>query len=210
MLRHARTALTILAGGLAGTVATLILSRPPPDQVHTAVPAPSAAPTVVYIPRLVEPAQPLVESSAHTNDGPRGSQRGAIQPVAPPPSEQQSSDDRRTTSARHARDIEDHGREPVDIKWARRTEATFRSELTQLGEAHGFSVVSTDCRTTTCVSTLEWPQYGKAVGGWRDIVVARYETNCGRDIVLPEPDDPSQPYRATVVFDCDTARTEDH
>lgn len=208
MLRHAKTISTIVAGGLAGTVAALILSRAPIGQVQPGVPVPSAAPTVVYLPQLFEPARPLAESSAHTDGGPQGSQPGAIQPVAAPPSEREFADDRRITTARHARAIEDHGREPVDIKWARRTESAFRSDLTKLGEAHGFSVVSIDCRTTTCASTLEWPEYGKAVGGWRDIVVARYESNCGKDIVLPEPDDPSHPYRATVVFDCEVARTE--
>lgn len=127
--RHAKTILPIVAGGLAGTVATVILSRAPSGQSHAEVPRPSAPPTVVYFPSFVDPPTPFAESTSPSAE----SSQSSTPPVnrrngEDGLSEERRTEDRRTTIARHEKAIQDHAREPVDVEWARRTEAVFKED----------------------------------------------------------------------------------
>jgi hypothetical protein len=210
VLRHAKVILPVIAGGVAGAVATLIVSRTPSGQGHAEVPRPSAAPTVVYIPRFVEPAIPFAENPSHASDSDQARPpREDIRHRADPRVEDDFAENRKNALARHDKAIEAHRGEPLDAKWAQKTEAAFKSDLTKLGSRNGFAVVSVDCRTTTCTSTLEWSRYDTAVNSWRQIVTGSYETNCAKEILLPGPDEPSVPYRATVVFDCESAISQE-
>jgi hypothetical protein len=49
---------------------------------------------------------------------------------------------------------------------------------------------------------LSWDSYGAARSQAKKIVQYTYATNCMREILTPEPDNPDAPYTANVYFDC--------
>lgn len=94
--------------------------------------------------------------------------------------------------------------ERTDPTWAVRTAETFDSDLEDLSEAEGYTTISTECRSTKCRATIEWPSYEAAVTGYAALLHHDYLTNCARRTLLPEPSKErlGEPYQMTVVFDC--------
>ena len=108
--------------------------------------------------------------------------------------------------ARWSSQLAEHAAESTDESWASEAARRFQVDLEQLGEEHGFSLLQTACKTTTCSAALRWPSHHAAVDGFSTLLHASYELGCARRIALPEPEDPDQPYDATILFDCTTAR----
>lgn len=95
-----------------------------------------------------------------------------------------------------------HRSAAIDPAWAARADTGLTAQLAGMAQASSFAVLDVDCRTATCTAELEWPSYGAAVEQFTTILHGRYDLNCDRRILLPEPADPAIAYRATAVFDC--------
>lgn len=182
-----RTLLTVVAGAVAGVAGSLAVSRytssssaPPVSPVSSSAAARSMA---------------AGTASAAATDG-------SIEASGRAPS----------AAAReqiHAERIARVKREPVAASWAEKTASVLREGLAQLAaDAGGFSVVEAECRSTSCLVTVQWPSFAAAEHGWHSILHERYETACGREMLLPRPKDPALPYRATAIFDCTASRTD--
>jgi hypothetical protein len=96
-----------------------------------------------------------------------------------------------------------HARDAVDPAWSPKTTRSFKDDLAKMTANGGFDVVRVDCRTTSCVSTLSWPSYGAASRSYSQVLVARYQANCSRDVILTPPADLMARHEAQVVFECD-------
>lgn len=94
--------------------------------------------------------------------------------------------------------------EPVDRAWAMETGDLFMSDIDGLAADHDFVPVKTECRSTRCSATVEWPTYGEAVKTFTELLHHSYQANCVRHTLLPDPEpgDFDVPYQATVIFDC--------
>jgi hypothetical protein len=102
--------------------------------------------------------------------------------------------------------LAEHAAEAIDEPWSSIASRKLHVDLEQLADERGFSLTRTDCRTTSCSATLRWPSYQAAIDGFSALLHAGYQVSCARRITLPEPDDPDQPYDATILFDCSTDR----
>lgn len=107
----------------------------------------------------------------------------------------------------HDTAIQEHRQEPRDPSWAPGAERSLRHELDSLPEL-GATAFSVDCRMTTCTVDVEWPSYAEAVARHAKMVEHPYSLSCGREMLVPPPEDPQRPYRATAVFRCESARTQ--
>lgn len=83
-----------------------------------------------------------------------------------------------------------------------------KADLGEIAQTSSFELVQTECRTTSCLATMQWPTYGKAQAEWRKLLHHGYQANCSREITLPEPSDETAPYQATLVLDCEGWRAE--
>jgi hypothetical protein len=99
--------------------------------------------------------------------------------------------------------LEKHAQEPVDAAWARDTQTELQQEVSSLASKANFKFVRAHCGTTTCSATVEWKDYGAAVRNYSSLLHYRYKNGCLREVLLPEPDDKSRTYQATVLYDCE-------
>jgi hypothetical protein len=135
------------------------------------------------------------------------SQRASSPPAAEPPAFE---DDMREADRMHEREHEEalqhHRDEPRDPNWAAATEQRLEAELEGVAAAAKFKVVRVDCRTTTCVSVLEWRSYGEAVRSYGATLRHAYTVNCGQEVLLSAPSDRAAAYEASMIFDCESWR----
>lgn len=116
--------------------------------------------------------------------------------VAPAVSEQQNAD-------YHARALANHDREAKDPKWSEASETSVHGILDKIADTLHFRVDRVDCRMTTCTAELGWTDYSSAQKSIDQLITDRTGFNCGTEIFMPRPDDPSRPYSATLVYDCE-------
>lgn len=100
----------------------------------------------------------------------------------------------------HAEMLKTHAAQPMDHSWASSAAESFRADLHGLRKESRAKVVNVDCRTNSCVATLEWPSFHDAKSGFSALLHALYKVNCVRTITLPDPPDPSKPYSGTAIF----------
>jgi hypothetical protein len=99
-----------------------------------------------------------------------------------------------------------HNAEPIDVDWGTSTSADFARELgmIQIGEA---TVIGVDCRTSTCLATLEWPDYTQARQAMHPLATGTFSHRCTRTVSMVPPDDDAVgAYRGLMVFDCSEER----
>lgn len=98
--------------------------------------------------------------------------------------------------------------EPIDHKWSETTNGLFTSDISQLSEEKGFSLIHAECRTTQCEVILEWPSFDEASIEFSHLLHHEYKANCARYTLLPEPvnDEDGKPYEMTMIFDCSDLR----
>lgn len=99
--------------------------------------------------------------------------------------------------------IRDHEQRPVDPQWAADATASFNADITSMGKEHGFELLDMDCRTNSCVAEVEWPDHAAATSTWGTLLHGSYGMNCGRGVLLPEPEDTESAFQARVLFECD-------
>jgi len=123
-----------------------------------------------------------------------------------PPSRPSTEEARRQLFQQHQQQLERHAREPLDASWAREAQGSFSSDFAALTQGQSFQVRGIDCRSTTCVTTLEWPSYAEATQGYALLLQHDYGMDCARSILLPEPADPTGRYQADLFLDCENLR----
>ncbi len=99
-----------------------------------------------------------------------------------------------------------HQREPVDFVWSQAAHASFSADFSVLTRGESFQVKGLDCRTATCVVTVEWGNYAEASAGYPELLQYGYGMDCARSILLPEPENPDARYQASLVLDCQGRR----
>ncbi len=125
-------------------------------------------------------------------------------PSAPPrPSREEA---RHQLYAQHQLQLDRHAREPLDSSWSREAQESFAADFSALTQGQPFQVRGIDCRSTTCVTTLEWPSYAEATQGHALLLQHAYRMDCARSILLPEPSDPTARYQAELFLDCGNLR----
>jgi hypothetical protein len=113
---------------------------------------------------------------------------------------------RKVQIERFAAALRAHAEQPRDPRWARRATSALSSELAEADAAAGYRVV--DCRTSSCVATLEYPDFDTARDSYANALHRKYEVNCTRTVVLGEPQSAGAPFRVDVLFDCGNERPE--
>lgn len=126
-------------------------------------------------------------------------------PLAPPPRPSRE-EARQQLLAQHQQQLDRHSREPVDPSWAREAQGSFTSDFVGLAQGQPFEVRGVDCRSTTCVTTLEWPSYAEATQGYALLLQHAYRLDCARTLLLPEPADVTARYQAQLLLDCGNLR----
>ena len=101
--------------------------------------------------------------------------------------------------AERERLIDEHDREPRNRKWASEAEAKLTENLAVIGKGK-FEAVRVDCRSSTCMATVEWPSYREARAGHMDLLHMTTAVNCIREITVPPPADPEARYQGTMVM----------
>jgi hypothetical protein len=200
-----------VAGIIAGVASSLLLSfRDHRAQADPVAPPPTAqAPEQGLIPLYVAPGQDPVEEVQKKRAAPLDSSNAAPRPPSPPADEVATMEQhKREVEQRHEQAIRTHRAQPIDPAWARKTNAMLQSDLTELAASSSFKLIEADCRTTSCIATVEWPSYGKAMVEWRRLLHHGYQANCSREITLPDAQDPQGAYQATIVLDCEKWRGE--
>jgi hypothetical protein len=203
--------LMIAAGCVSGALASVLVARyaGSGERRYTEVPTPIAAPNSQSNDELVS-----VIAAQRTELDNMESRIAALDRA------HASSPLARSTEATHSATASDagseagrfegalasHSQEPIDGAWARQTEGAFTADLTGLmKKVHG-QLDSVDCRSSTCVAGLSFDTYSAARKASFGIVGNRYAENCVKTIFVPQPEDPSSPYQARVLFDCSSTR----
>src|SRR6185436_15013587 len=106
----------------------------------------------------------------------------------------------------HETALRRHRDEPRDPRWASATESRLEADLESVAAASKFKVVRVDCRTTTCVSVLEWRSYPEAMRGYGATMRRAYTVNCAQEVLLLPPPNPAASYQASMIFDCESWR----
>ncbi len=129
---------------------------------------------------------------------------GDTPPPAPPrPSLEEA---RRQLFEQHQARLDRHSREPLDATWSHEARGSFSVDLAALTRGQSFTARSIDCRSTTCVITVEWSSYAEATGSYPLLLQHAYGMDCMRSILLPEPADPTARYQASLFLDCGNLR----
>lgn len=185
--------LQIVTGLIAGSVGAIVSSRLGPQSGRD-----GASPVASTERQLIVIAPPIVGEWVH--DAPSATASNVAQEQAaerllpsPPPTPEQAGI---AHMARHQQLIDQVRSEPTDRAWSSTASAAFHRELSE----EGVTVVDVDCRSTSCVATVEWPSLAAARHGFEAVLQTDYANNCEREITLPTPADPEARLRAEVVF----------
>jgi hypothetical protein len=77
--------------------------------------------------------------------------------------------------------------------------------LTPVAQQSAAVVHQPDCRSRTCLVTLEWKSFAAATATWEALFHANSRVQCARELTLTPPSNPHVPYRASLLFDCTSA-----
>jgi hypothetical protein len=128
-------------------------------------------------------------------------------PRRPPPSRHDRAlpsieEDRAQHLMEHDGRLARHKAAQVDPSWAPRVSAAFQRDLGAIAPLGHFDVLDVDCRTDSCVATLEFVDYKTAQQNWRTLMQKPYQENCGCTVFLDEPRDGATKYQTSVVYNC--------
>ncbi|WP_157775352.1 hypothetical protein [Melittangium boletus] len=124
----------------------------------------------------------------------------------PPPPRPSREEAKRQLFQQHQQQLDMHSREPVDPTWSRSARDSFGADFASLTRGQGFTLKDIDCRSHTCVTTVEWPSYAAATQGYSLLLQHSYAMDCARSILLPEPSAPQGNYQARLLLDCANLR----
>ncbi len=101
--------------------------------------------------------------------------------------------------------LDAHTQERVDGEWARPAARMLESDMGSLMERipqdERGKLLGLECRTSTCVATLEFPTFVAAKDQFPRFVEHNYGVPCGRAVVLDKPADPLAPFKMRLLFE---------
>lgn len=191
--------LTIASGAVAGTITAAMFSRSAPaSTAPVTTPTPSVAAIAVPVTVGDDGLVHALDHRVSALEGARVVPTKTGGPTQPP--------DLETYRAEHLADheaaIAKHWASPVDPSWSGKSASSFQKDLGDVASKGKFDVVRVDCRSSSCLGTLEWSSYDDAKRNFENVLVHSYDVNCAREIFLPEPANAQARYQATAVFDC--------
>jgi hypothetical protein len=102
---------------------------------------------------------------------------------------------------RHRVALDEHAREPANPSWAQQMATVVDRGLKERAAKGGFDVTDVDCRSRTCVASVEWKSAADAYHQWKQILGADYGS-CGVEVVLDEDRGSSGRFGTKVLFPC--------
>ncbi len=210
MNHDARSKVALIAPALLGVGAavltTLAIHRPgarapgavPASSPPSAVAAMSASPSRSAELAAIERRLAGLEAQERRAEG-----APAPAPEEAPPDPEQAW---REVRRQHDEALQRHREEPVDNAWSGQATSLLREDLGALADGRTFRLADLNCKTISCVATLEWPSFATASREARDVIAAPHRVNCATTVLTPAPDDPAAPYRAEIFFDCAALR----
>lgn len=209
-----------IAGSLAALVGAVLLSRQqppsPPLIVHheTRLPDPASDRQPADSRLSESQARRLAALETRLRELEEATDAGTAQATTPPEAAAAITPDSGATREQVAQReydafrgrVQEHLQESRDPRWSDRAQQALRTDFHDLEHGLGFTMVDVDCRTTSCVATIEWPTYALATQRYTGVLVNPARLNCMRESSLPPPATPNAPYREQVIFDCTSLR----
>jgi hypothetical protein len=199
--------LPVLAGLVAGAASPLLLSaRPAVTPAHGAENvAPALSPAAAAAPRPAEAAPAGDEqlrrrvAELERTARERAPEETRQAPRSPDPAERE--EENRKAMDAYKGQIQEHRSAPVDSAWSPAASRSLGAELAAVGPQGGAGrVQDVDCRTDSCLASIEFPSFEKAQVEMPTYLQASYSVNCMRTVMLEEPKDPAAPYTMEMVF----------
>jgi hypothetical protein len=104
--------------------------------------------------------------------------------------------------AEHEASIAAHQSEPVDESWARETSAALEGELVPTLEKVHARLAQMDCRSATCLATVDFGSYANAATHW-PALFATVHRGCGIEFTLGDgAEGATTGYEGTFVYTC--------
>jgi hypothetical protein len=152
--------------------------------------------------RVVAQLGHRIESLESQRDqhGPEDSGAPIAQPSIPSPLSPE--EERRITEEHFRARVEEHLNEPIDQDWARRMGQAVGERVGSASGRYGFRTVGLECRSSTCLATIEWPPTSDARSSFGGFMSRMVDPECGREGYLFRPDDPNSTSQAQVLFLC--------
>lgn len=122
-----------------------------------------------------------------------------------PVTEEEMEAGKQAVEERWLADIGQHWDSQRHEAWASSVEPQVVIELTKLSERFSFEIGDVDCRTDTCVASLDWPDYRSAEANFVNVVQRTNQEGCATQITLPDAadvEDPNAPIQAELLFRC--------
>jgi hypothetical protein len=127
--------------------------------------------------------------------------KGAARSVVPP--EVQAKLHRELHAARIAR----HDREQLDPEWSAATTKLVVGQLDAEAVELKYKVSRVDCRSVSCVVSLEWPSRSASLPAESALVRSLVDMPCTREVLFDDAPDPSGKIGATMVLECERPAT---
>jgi hypothetical protein len=183
-------------------------------------PATTSAPTSEPVPA---PTLPAPVASGDSADGKRlrqleqqveqlsqrlGSEeasRANVPPPPMPPTPEERVQRREAGMEMFEMKVDAYQQERMDAAWAdparKSLETSMGTLLTSLPADRRGHLLGVDCRTHSCMATLEFPNFAAARDQFSRFVEHIYDVPCGRTAVLDDAEDPAAPLKVRVLFD---------
>lgn len=199
----AAAATVAISAGLYGSLAPASLPPPAPTAAPAAAPAPVAAAPSADAARLRQLEQQVEHLTQRLSL--ENAARANAAPPPEPPTQEEMEQHRQAAREMFAMKVDLYQQERMDSGWAEPArhslETSMGSILESLPAGNRGRLLGVDCRTRTCMATLEFPNFGAARDQYPRFVQHFYDVPCGRTVILDPAEDPSRPYQVKVLFD---------
>jgi hypothetical protein len=101
----------------------------------------------------------------------------------------------------HRSALAQHAREPADPPWATEMSSVIGRGLAAIAFDGEFKVLGVDCRSRTCVASVDWESASTAYSRWPAVVRGSYG-RCGVEVVLDEPAAAKTRFGTKILFPC--------
>ncbi|QSQ26645.1 hypothetical protein JY651_17675 [Pyxidicoccus parkwayensis] len=202
----AATITTTLVAGIAWslgmTPGPTTPSAPAPVPAPTA-PVPAAPGASADAARLRQLEQQVEQLSQRL--GAEETARANVPPPPLPPTPEELAQRREAGMEMFEMKVDAYQQERMDPAWAdparKSLETSMGTLLTSLPADRRGHLLNVDCRTHSCMATLEFPNFAAAKDQFPRFVEHMYDVPCGRTAVLDDAEDPTAPLKVRVLFD---------
>lgn len=122
-------------------------------------------------------------------------------PRSKTPEEQE--DDRQRAYQDFEVQVHNHWQEASGGDLPQRVAPSVGPRMEALSLKHGARFRGLDCRTSSCLGTVEFTSFHQAIQHYAELVTTDYGVRCASMAMLPEPNDPDRPYLLQILLkDC--------